>query len=149
MSQEDLDYEISDDETEFEKNKKNMDEDTHADMDEDTHADMDEETNESNGITLELGDIIEILAPTHSEIHETSFFIDYIDENQIELINIANLKRHQLEMDESGGFTDESITSIILHSRSKESGYAIQHKLLPKTWLNIHFGGEFPVIITG
>ena len=137
MSQEEVvdyeEFENSDDETEFENNKKNID----------------EEVDESIGITLELGDIIEILAPTHSDIHETSFYIDYIDENQIELIHIANLKRHQLEMDESGGFTDESITSIILHSRSKESGYARQHKLLVKTWVNIHFGGEFPLIITG
>ena len=139
--EEELDYVISDDETEFEKNKKNKDEEP--------NEELYEEHNESTGITLELGDIIEILAPTHSDIHETSFFIDYIDENQIELIHIANLKRHQLEMNESGGFTDESITSIILHSRSKESGYARQHKLLPKTWVNIHFGGEFPVIITG
>ena len=133
-------FENSDDETEFEK-KKNIVTDT-------DESDT-EEREESTDITLELGDIIEILAPTHSEIHETTFYIDYIDENQIELIHVASLKRHQLEMDESGGFTDESITSIILHSRSKESGYARQHKLLVKTWINLHFGGEIPLIITG
>ena len=104
---------------------------------------------DNSAITLELGDIIEILAPTNSDIHESTFYIDYIDENQIELIHVASLKYYKLDIAESGGFTDESITEIILHSRSKESGYVRQHKLLPKTWVNIHFAGEFPVILTG
>lgn len=127
----------SDDETEFEKDRK-------QDKDED-----EDEEEESMDITLELGDIIEILAPTNSELHENTFFIDYIDETQVELINVSKLKRYNLFIAETGGFTDEAIEEVILHSRSKESGYARQQKLLPKTWLNIHFGGEFPVIITG
>lgn len=116
---------------------------------EEEEEEEEEETSESSSITLELGDLIEILAPTNSDIHETTFFIDYIDENQIELINIASLKPHTLYISESGGFTDESITEVILHSRSKESGYARQHGLTVKTWVNVHFGGEFPVILTG
>ncbi len=60
-------FENSDDETEFEK-KKNIVTDTEES---DT-----EERDESTDRTLELGDIIEILAPTHSEIHETTFYID-------------------------------------------------------------------------
>ena len=135
MSQEEkqVDYEISDDETEYDKKEK----------------EEKEEESESSDITLELGDIIEILAPTNSDIHETTFFINYIDDNQIELIHVANLKPYKLDIAESGGLTDESITEIILHSRSKEQGYARQHKLLPKTWINVHFEGEFPVILTG
>jgi len=117
------------------------------DSQEKSYDDGDEE--DRSAITLELGDIIEILAPTNSDIHESTFYIDYIDENQIDLIHIASLQYYKLIIAESGGFTDESITEIILHSRSKDSGYAIQHKLLPKTWINIHFGGEFPAILTG
>ena len=112
-------------------------------------TEFDSDNESTDEITLELGDIIEILAPANSDIHETTFFIEYIDENQIELINIASLQSYKLDIADSGGFTDESIIEIILHSRSKEAGYAKQNKLLAKTWINIHFGGEFPVIITG
>ena len=46
---------------------------------------QEEEVEEDSGITLELGDIIEILAPTNSDLHETTFFIDYVDEKYIKL----------------------------------------------------------------
>jgi hypothetical protein len=98
---------------------------------------------------LKLGDIIEILAPTNSDIHESTFFIEYIDDSYISLVNVATLKHHPLNISDSGVFTDESITNIILHSRNKVEGYARQNNLLPRTWVDIHFGGEIPVIITG
>jgi hypothetical protein len=98
---------------------------------------------------LKLGDIIEILAPTNSDIHENTFFIEYIDDSYISLVNVATLKHHPLNISDSGVFTDESIANIILHSRNKVEGYARQNNLLPRTWIDIHFGGEIPVIITG
>jgi hypothetical protein len=45
--------------------------------------------------------------------------------------------------------TDESITEILLLNRSKEKGYARQNGLLPNVWVDIHFGGQIPHIITG
>ena len=135
MKEIDEDYQENiedDDESEFENNREE-----------------EEEEEVSSSISLELGDIIEILAPTNTDIHENTYYIDYIDEKQIELIHIASLKEHKLDISESGGFTDESISEIVLHSRSKETGYARQHHLLPRTWVNIHFGGDFPVILTG
>ena len=54
-----------------------------------------------------------------------------------------------LNITEDGFFSDESIIGIHLLNRSEEKGYARQHNLLPKTWIDIHFGGEIPIIVTG
>jgi hypothetical protein len=106
-------------------------------------------TNNSSSITLELGDIIEIISPSNKELHEITALITYIDPTKIKLINVATSKVYQLNITEEGMFTDESITQISLLSRSDEPGYARQNNLLPKTWVDIYFGGEIPVIITG
>ena len=135
---EEEDYEEEDDETEFETQKKREPSSEFSDISSD----------ESDNF-LKLGDIIEILAPTNSDIHENTFFIEYIDDSYLSLVNVSTRKHHPLNISQSGEFTDESITDIILHSRNKEEGFARQNNLLPKTWINIHFGGEFPVIITG
>ena len=98
---------------------------------------------------LELGDIIEIVAETNDELNDTSFIIDYIDETKIRIIHLENLTITVLNVDASGNFKDESITEIHLLSRSETKGYARQHELLPKTWLNVEFGGDVPFILTG
>jgi hypothetical protein len=104
---------------------------------------------DNSSIALELGDIIEIIAPNNSEIHEMTGLIYYIDQTHINIISISTSKRYILRLDESGQLTDESIEQIYLLSRSDEKGYARQNNLLVGTWINIEFGGEIPVIITG
>lgn len=103
----------------------------------------------NSSIVLELGDIIEIEAPSNPELHQNTFFIIYLDDSNIRLANVSSFHAADLRLDEDGRITDESITKIILQSRSEERGYARQHLLLPKTWVDIHFGGEVPTIITG
>lgn len=107
--------------------------------------------NETNNLSiqLELGDIIEIMAPTNSEVHEITGLITYIDEKKISLVNTATGKTHILNITEEGLLSDESITEIHLLNRSEDKGYARQNNLLPKTWVDIHFGGDIPAIITG
>ena len=104
-------------------------------------------------ITLELGDLIEIIAPPNETLHENTFFIDYIDSNKIIIIDTANDidndKKIQLNFNSNGTFTDESIIQIILLDRSEEKGYARQNNLLVGTWIDIEFGGEIPRIISG
>ena len=100
-------------------------------------------------IILKLGDIIQIQSPTNLDIHEQTYFIDYINDIRIRLINIATLTQLQLNINENGNLTDESIQSIDLLHRSDKEGYAKQNNLLPSIWLDIYIGGEFPVIITG
>jgi hypothetical protein len=100
-------------------------------------------------ITLELGDIIEINAPTNPDIHEMTFMIQYIDDEEIQIINVASNRRFLLKITPEGRFTDESITDIFLLDRSEDKGYARQNSLLPKTWVDVYLTGEVPVIISG
>lgn len=108
-----------------------------------------EEITPENVVKLKLGDIIEIIAPNHVRLHEQSFFIDYIDNKTIVLLNIASNDYSQLTLDNNGFLTDESIETIYILSRSDEAGYARQNGLLPKEWIDIYIGGDVPVIITG
>jgi len=108
-----------------------------------------DEIQNKTGMQLELGDIIQIIAPTNEGLNEETFLITYIDESKIKIINITTHQIQQLNVDEHSYFADESIRTVFLLSRSDVAGYARQNKLLPRTWVEIHFGGEFPVIITG
>ena len=98
---------------------------------------------------LELGDIIEIQSIDNKDFHEQTFFITYIDEQKMNLNNINSHQNVSIAFDEDGIIKDESITSMIILSKSEEHGYANQHLLVPKTWVDIHLGGETPIIITG
>jgi hypothetical protein len=109
---------------------------------------LDENTNKT-GIQLELGDIIQIIAPSNEGLDEETFLITYIDDSKIKIINISTLQVQQLNIDEESYISDESIRKVFLLSRSDVAGYARQNNLLPQTWIEIHFGGDVPVIITG
>ena len=101
-------------------------------------------------MTLQLGDIIEIKAPSNHLLHENTFFIDYINDRRVVLIDVASLEQTQLNKDqETGIFTDESIEQIILISRSETHGYARQNNLIPGTWIEIYINGDVSTIITG
>jgi hypothetical protein len=102
-----------------------------------------------SSVEISLGDIIQIIAPTNSSINDQIYLIEYIDETKIKLINVATTTRLILTMSARGGFSDESITSIVILDSPEFPGYARQNKLLPNTWLDIHFGGDLPTIITG
>lgn len=52
-------------------------------------------------------------------------------------------------MSPSGGFTDESITTINLLDSPEHPEYARQNDLVPGKWIDIRFGGDLPTIITG
>ena len=107
------------------------------------------ENTSNNSIQLELGDIIELVAPSNTDIHEMTGVITYIDNDKITVINTITTRTHVLNITDDGKFSDESITEIHVLCKSNEKGYARQNNLLPKTWIDIHFGGEIPTIITG
>jgi len=112
--------------------------------------DYEEDTNETPEFTLKLGDIIEIYSPKNDTLNNQTFFIEYINESRIVLLNIATTEQIQLNMDETTGeLSDKSIREVRLLSRSEESGYARQNRLVPETWVEIHFGGDIPTILTG
>ena len=108
-----------------------------------------EEEEEKGGIQLKLGDIISIEAPHNRDLHQNTFFIEYIDDKKISIINVSDNKKTLLSIRDDDSLSDESITSIVLLDRSDEVGYARQNSLLPHVWLDVHIGGDIPMIITG
>jgi len=100
-------------------------------------------------ILLKLGDIILITDPTNEILNNNVFFIEYIDPKKIKLINSETFEKTILPISLDGIIGDGSITSIKIISSNPEQGYARQNELLPGTWINIYFGGEIPIVITG
>jgi len=100
-------------------------------------------------VELQLGDVIEIFNPLNEKINGQTFLIDYIDTSKVYLININTLEKIKLKISEDGTMGDGNITKIAILSRATTNSYAKQNNLLPGTWINIHFGGDYPVIITG
>jgi len=103
---------------------------------------------EFNELTLQLGDVIKIIDPLNENLNNETFFIDYISTSKIKLINVSSFEKLQLKINE-GIIGNGTITQIELLSRASSPSYAIQNNLLPGSWVNIYFGGDFPVIITG
>ena len=100
-------------------------------------------------IILQLGDLIYITNPVNDILNEHTFFIDYIDKTKAFLINADTLKKIKLKISENGVLGDGNISKIEILSRADSPGYAEQQGLLPGKWLNVHFGGDYPTIITG
>jgi hypothetical protein len=98
-------------------------------------------------IKLQLGDVIEIIAPADHDIHEHTYYIAYIDEENIRLEE-ADGNEYVLTLTD-GKLDNESITSIIIKSRASEYGYARQNNLLVGVWIDVFFGGDLPLTLTG
>jgi len=103
-------------------------------------------------IYLEYGDIIKIYAPSNIELHQHSFFIKYIDStSKISLLNTSTLYPYTLyyNEDDPTKLRDESIEHIEIIWKSPLKGYIAQNGLSIHNWIDIYFGGDFPVIFTG
>jgi hypothetical protein len=118
---------------------------------------------ENTSIELQLGDIIQIVlkdigteSETKSEINKNeyeklnnkTFIIDYIDSKKVIIINDESLESIVLYINE-GIIANGIIQNIIIKDRNKYPGYAKQNNLTPGKWINIYFGGDIPLIITG
>merc|ERR1711968_336045 len=99
-----------------------------------------------NEIDLELGCIIKVQAPLNSDLNDKVFFVDYLDESRIRLINDTTLDETIIRIDD-GAFGDETIEGISILDVPEESGYARQNELLPGKWITIRFGGNVPETI--
>ena len=108
-----------------------------------------EENSNDTTLELQLGDIIKISSPMNQVLNEKTFIIDYIDEMKTYLINTDKMDRIRVSISSDGTIGDGNIRQIAILSRADSPSYARQHELLPDTWINIHFGGDFPVIISG
>uniref|UniRef100_A0A6C0CPR1 Uncharacterized protein n=1 Tax=viral metagenome TaxID=1070528 RepID=A0A6C0CPR1_9ZZZZ len=103
---------------------------------------------EEQSISLQLGDIIEITSPSDDNLNEKQFFIKYLDKQRIDIME-RDGDTKTLLLNNDGTFQNESIESIAILSRAESPSYARQHGLLPGKWIDIHFGGDIPAVITG
>jgi len=108
----------------------------------------DEASESPKSTFLRLGDIISILAPQNPDLHENTFFIEYIDSKYISLINVTTLNKYPLNIT-NGEITDESIKEIHILNRSEEEGYARQNGLVPGVWVELHISAAVLITITG
>jgi len=99
-------------------------------------------------IFLELGQIIQINASNNIELHEKIYIIDYLDEENIELVQQDDLSRTSLVIHD-GNITEESIESIFILDNPVEKGYARQNDLVPNNWISVYFGGNEPMVLNG
>jgi hypothetical protein len=101
----------------------------------------------ANKVKLQLGDIIEIIAPADTDIDNKTYYIGYIDATKIRLEEAAG-SEVVLTLT-NGSLDNESIESIIIKSRAEEEGYARQNNLLMGVWVDLFFGGDLPLTLTG
>jgi hypothetical protein len=107
-----------------------------------------EEKTNTNKIDIQLGDIIEVIAPSDPALNNHTFYIKFLDKHKIVLVeNTGTIQT--LTLSENGKLDNESITGIDILSRAESSSYAVQHDLIPGKWIDIYFGGDVPTIITG
>ena len=107
------------------------------------------DSNEEKIVALQLDDVIKITDPENEELNNNEFIIDYIDKTKIKLINTDTLNIVLLKIGEDRILGNGTITNITIISRNDKQGYSRQNGLLPGTWINIYFGGDIPVVITG
>ena len=100
-------------------------------------------------LELQLGDVIKISNPINELLNDQIFIIDYIDKSKAYLINTDSLNRIKINISDEGIFGDGNITKISILSRADTPSYARQNGLLLGKWINIYFGGDFPIILTG
>jgi len=97
---------------------------------------------------IQLGDIVKIVSAETHKLHESSFYVSYIDPKvTIELIHIGSMQVHVLPI-VKGKLLDDEIKQIHVINRSIHKGYSRQNGLFPGTWITIDFGGEIPAIVT-
>ena len=99
-------------------------------------------------LSIEVGDIVELESPTNTTFHEKAFFVYYLDESLITLLNMENLEKHSIII-QRNRFTDESITSINILDKPENKGFAANNNLVPTQWIDIYFKGDVPEIHTG
>ena len=101
----------------------------------------------TSNIKLQLGDIIQLDAPTDILLHDKIYFIKFISQEKIVLINAEKIIT--LNITPSGKLEEESIANILLLSRHKSSSFVVQNNLEMKKYISIYFGEPIPKVLNG
>lgn len=103
----------------------------------------------TENINIQLGDIVELIAPDSEQLNLQEFYVDYIDPSKISLINIETSQPIQLDI-EDGKLVNDSILQINLLSRAESPSYARQNNLVPGIWIDIFIKtDDGPLKLTG
>ena len=95
---------------------------------------------------LSYGMIIKIIAPDNDILNNKDFFISFINNEKIVLVNQNDEETLKI-VDKK--IQDETIKEVQILSEPKEQGYIKQNNLNIKSWVDIYFNGIIPVVITG
>merc|ERR1711965_1150530 len=109
--------------------------------------DTSDESLNTNKINISLGDIIRIISPNNSKYDKKVYLVDYVDDKMIAIVNEE--ESDILHLGETGELTDFSIKEIHLLKHNKSSSYTELNNLRSNTWIDIKFGGDIPVYMTG
>ena len=101
----------------------------------------------TSNIKLQLGDIIQLDAPSNSSLHDKIYFIKFINEEKIVLINAEKVITLNISL--SGKLEEESIANILLLSRHKSPSFIVQNNLEMKKYISIYFGEPIPKVVNG
>lgn len=105
---------------------------------------------EQQSLNIQLGDIIQLNAPSEAEIDSKIFLVKYIDNSVIRVVSVEDPSfTYDLIITEDGNLRNEAIIGIDILSSDEQKGYSRQNGLLPGTWIDVVFGGDLPTIITG
>ena len=100
-----------------------------------------------SSINLQLGDIIQLDAPSNAVLHDKIYFIKFINSEKIVLLNSTGLLT--LTLTQLGKLEEESITNIIILSRSSSPSFVVQNNLAIKKYISIYFGEPLPKVVNG
>uniref|UniRef100_A0A6C0DW05 Uncharacterized protein n=1 Tax=viral metagenome TaxID=1070528 RepID=A0A6C0DW05_9ZZZZ len=98
-------------------------------------------------INLQLGDIIKLDAPTNPGLHDQIYFIKFINNSKLVLINSNGSLT--LTLSQLGKIQEESIANIIILSRVSSPSFVVQNNLAIKKYISIYFGEPFPYVVNG
>ena len=102
-----------------------------------------------NTILIQLGDVVKFIAPSNEQLHQRSFLVVFCNKDKIKIVDVENGFQKVISM--SGGVLDasERVDNAIILFREEYPGYALQNDLIPGTWIQIHFGGDWVYSVTG
>ena len=98
-------------------------------------------------LNLYLGDIIQIDSPLNPDLDNKTFYIKFINDKKILLVNEEKITT--LSLDDDKTILEETINNITLLYRNELLGYVKQNNISLNSMLSIYFGGDFPFVING
>ena len=83
-----------------------------------------EQSKENDQLFLELGSFIKIIAPSNPDLNDKSFYIQYLDSNEVDLLDVDTLSKKTLTLSD-GNLDDKSIEEFEILSRPEARGFLL------------------------